>query len=175
MQNAWFKHHALLRHHTWLGHHASCSLRFALSLSFEPQHCDDCVGALVMIVLSASGLVLFPLSFCGLFCYCLSLVMLLLLLFCGMVLLWLLRWSRFRSLSVVGGCCPVRSCCLGGGPFAFLGSGCSAPSLVIFSRIYFSAGDAIRTCSFAHLIAVAPCQTQRLLPSTRLTLAGHIQ
>ena len=57
MQNAWFGHHALLRHHTWLGHHASCSLRFALSLSFEPQHCDDCVGALVMIVLSASGLV----------------------------------------------------------------------------------------------------------------------
>ena len=29
--------------------------------------------------------------------------------------------------SVVGGCCSVRSCCLGGGPCAFLESGSSAP------------------------------------------------
>ena len=38
----------------------------------------------------------------------------------------------------------------------------------------FSAGDTMRTCSFAHLIAVAPCETHRLLPSTPMTLAGHI-
>ena len=40
---------------------------------------------------------------------------------------------------------------------------------------HFSAGDAIRTCSFAHLIAVVLCQTHKLLPPAPMTLAGHIQ
>ena len=60
--------------------------------------------------------------------------------------------------SVLGNSFPVRSCCLGGGSCAFLDSGSSAPSLIIISRISFSASEAIRTCSSAHLIAVARCQ-----------------
>ena len=56
---------------------------------------------------------------------------------------------------VVGDCCLVRSCCLGAGPCAFLESGSSAPTLIIISRTSFSASDAARTCSLAHLIAVA--------------------
>ena len=79
------------------------------------------------------------------------------------------------AVSVVGGCCPARSGCLGGGPCAFLESGSSAPSLIIISRMSFSAGDAIRTRSFAHLIAVAPCEPPKLLPSTPMNLAGQIQ
>ena len=39
------------------GTHASRSLRFALSLSFSPSTANDYVGVLLMIVLSASGLV----------------------------------------------------------------------------------------------------------------------
>ena len=42
-------------------------------------------------------------------------------------------------------------------------------------HLFLSAGDAIRTCSFAHLIAVALCDTHRLLPSTLVTLEGPIQ
>ena len=39
-------------------------------------------------------------------------------------------------------------------------------SPIIISLISFSAADAIRTCSFAHLIAVALCKTHSVLPST---------
>ena len=68
-------------------------------------------------------------------------------------------------ISVVGGSCPVKYCCLGGGPGVCLESR---------SHQSFSAGDTMRPCSFAHLIAVAPCETHRLLPSTPMTLASHI-
>ena len=77
--------------------------------------------------------------------------------------------------SIVVGCCPFRSCCLGGGSCAFLEFRSSAPSLVITSRVSFSASDAIRTCSFAHVIVVAPCDTHRVPPSTPMTLAVPIQ
>ena len=54
----------------------------------------------------------------------------------------------------VGGCCCVRSCCLGT-PCLERSSGSSPPILISITRISRSAGDAIRSCSFAHLIAVA--------------------
>ena len=54
----------------------------------------------------------------------------------------------------VGGCCCVRSCCLGT-PCLERSSGSSPPILISISRISRSAGDAIRSCSVAHLIAVA--------------------
>ena len=54
----------------------------------------------------------------------------------------------------VGGCCCVRSCCLGT-PCLERSSGSSPPILISLSRISRSAGDAIRSCSVAHLIAVA--------------------
>ena len=53
-----------------------------------------------------------------------------------------------------GGCCCVRSCCLGT-PCLERSSGSSPPILISISRISRSAGDAIRSCSSAHLIAVA--------------------
>ena len=54
----------------------------------------------------------------------------------------------------VGGCCCVRSCCLGT-PCLERSSRSSPPILISTSRISVSAGDAIRSCYFAHLIAVA--------------------
>ena len=54
----------------------------------------------------------------------------------------------------VGGCCCVRSYCLGT-PCLERSSGSFHPILISISRISRSAGDAIRNCSFAHLIAVA--------------------
>ena len=57
----------------------------------------------------------------------------------------------------------------------FLESRSSAPSLIIMSRISFSASDAIPASNFAHLFAVALCGTYRLLPFTRMTLAGPIK
>ena len=65
--------------------------------------------------------------------------------------------------------------CLGGGPCVLLESGSSAPRLIVISRISFSAGDAIRTCSFAHKIAFALSGAHRLLPSTPMTRADPIQ
>ena len=83
--------------------------------------------------------------------------LLLLLLFCGLSLrlfcgMLLLLWSFDKVGSVissVGGCCPVRSCCLGGGPVLFLSPGSPhqvspsflassqqvMPSELVFSRI----------------------------------------
>ena len=69
------------------------------------------------------------------------------------------------DLFVVGGCCPVRSCCLGGGSCVFLESGSSAPSLSIISRISFSAGDAIRNWFFR---ALDRCCSVRSLPPQSL-------
>ena len=54
----------------------------------------------------------------------------------------------------VGGCCCVTSCCLGT-PCLERSAGSSPPILVSISRISRSARDARRSCSFAHLIAVA--------------------
>ena len=51
----------------------------------------------------------------------------------------------------------------------------SATSLIITSRISISASDAIRTCFFAPLFAVALCETHRLLPSAPMPLAGPIR
>ena len=62
--------------------------------------------------------------------------------------------SCFFGGDSVGGCCCVRSCCLGT-PCLERSSGSSPPILISISRISRSAGDAIRSCSFAHLIAVA--------------------
>ena len=44
--------------------------------------------------------------------------------------------------------------------------------LINISRISRSAGDAIRCCYFAHLIAVARCDTQTFPPSIPMTRAG---
>ena len=74
----------------------------------------------------------------------------------------------------VGGCCCVRSCCLGT-PCLERSSGSSPQILIIISRISSSAGDAIRSCSFAHLIAVARWDTQTFPPSTPMTRAGPSQ
>ena len=71
------------------------------------------------------------------------------------------------GVSVVGGCCPFISCCLGGG------------SLIIISRTSFSAGDGIRSCSFAHLVAVAEVPSSGLAADGLLDLLAssilHLQ
>ena len=143
---------------------------FSALLELEPQHFDDSVGVLVRIVLSASG----PVDVEAVFFFC-----------------------CFCCCDVVGrcGCCSVACCCCCGSvdKVGFVVSICGrllssqillswsmclsrvrvSPSLVIISRISFSAGDAIGTCPFAHLIAVTPCDTKRLLPSTPMNLVGN--
>ena len=64
----------------------------------------------------------------------------------------------------VDGCCCVRSCCLGT-PCVERSSGSSPPVLISIYPISRPAGDAIRSCSFTHLIAVARCDTQTFPPS----------
>ena len=54
----------------------------------------------------------------------------------------------------ISGCCCVRLCCLGT-PCLERSSGSSPPILISISRISRSAGDAFRSCFFAHLTAVA--------------------
>ena len=56
-KDAGFGHHAWFSHNIWLRRHASRSISFSALLEPEPQHFDDPVGALVRIVLPASGLV----------------------------------------------------------------------------------------------------------------------
>ena len=70
-----------------------------------------------------------------------------------------------------GGCCCVKSCCLGT-PCLERSSGSSPQILINISRISRSAADAIRSCSFAHLIAVARCDTQTFPRSIPMTRAG---
>ena len=138
----------------------------------EHQHFGDSVGVPVMIALFASGLVVEDavVAVSGLVLWSDVAVA-----FLWHVVAVVPSVNSIFDVSVVGGCCPVRSCGLGGGPCAFPESGSSAPSLIILSSISFSASNAIRTCSFAHLIAVAPRETFRLLPSMPMTLTSPIQ
>ena len=86
-------------------------------------------------------------------------------------------------------CCSVACRCCGsfggvGVDFSIVGDSVQSNIVVLVvvqvfclesrSHQSFSAGDTMRTCSFAHLIAVAPCETHRLLPSPPMTLASHI-
>ena len=101
------------------------------------QHGHDSVGVLVMIVLSASRLVVVD-AVVAVLVVVLWLVVDVAVL-CRVVAL--VPWEEsVCDFFVVGGCCIVRYRCLGGGPCAFLESGSSAPSLIIISRISFSTG-----------------------------------
>ena len=132
-------------------------LIFAL-LELEPQRSDNSVGVLVVIVLSASRQAVMAAVVAA--------------------VLWptidvAVRWfvavfveSVLTSLSWVT---AVQSDLV-----------VSVVVHVAFSssdplHMFLSAGDAIRTCSFAHLFAVALCGSHSLLPSTLVTLEGSIQ
>ena len=134
------------------------------SLELELQHFDDSVGMLVRIVLSASG----PVAEDAVGAVCVVVM-------CSVVAVAVL-WH------VVAVVLSIRSVLL-----SLLWAAVVQSDLVVavavrvhqvsssFSPISFSAGDVIRTCSFALVIAVAPCDSHRLLPSTPMALAGPIQ
>ena len=118
---------------------------FAALIELEPQRYNDSVVVLVVVVLLASRLVV---------AVAVSVAW-----SPGAAVLWsadvAVRLGGVGlDFSVVSNCCTFSACCLGG-VHVFLESGSSAPSFIVTSRISLSGGDAVRTCSVAHLITVA--------------------
>ena len=79
--------------------------------------------------------------------------------------------SAAATKTVVVAAVVSGSCCLGT-PCLERSSGSSPPILINISHISRSAGDAIRSYSFAHLIAVARCDTHTFPPSSPMIRAG---
>ena len=158
-------------HHTWLKHHASCSLCFALSSSSSLSFTT------ILLAFSCDCFVCISTGCCGCcrcsFCCC-SMACRRCAVLCGLsLLLFLLVVSVSTSPSSPA---AVQSdLVVWVVVHVFFSSWDPLHQLIIISLISFSAGDAIRRCSFAQLIADALCETDRLLPSTPTSLASPSQ
>ena len=92
---------------------------FCALLELEPQRSDNSVGVLMVIVLSACRLAVVAavVAFAAVLWHTTDVAVRWFdAVFCGVGL----------DFSVVGNCCPIRSCCLGGGTCGFLEFGSSA-------------------------------------------------